>query len=52
MAKHLRHDFTARAGRHGLFDEVAGFVDGQPVAPEHADVLGLANEMWLMRDDD
>jgi len=52
MAKQLRHDLAARAGRHRLPDEIAGLVDKEAIAPEYADVFGLADKMRLVRDHD
>ena len=34
----------------GFFTKLPGPVDEQAVAPEHADVVGLADEMRLMRE--
>ena len=52
MAEDFGHDLAAGAGRHRLFDEVAGVVDEQAIAPQHADIFRLADEMRLVRDDD
>ena len=52
MADDLGHDLAAAAFCHRLRDEIARLVDIETIAPEDLHLLGLADEVRLMRQHD
>jgi hypothetical protein len=52
VAHDLGHDLSASACGHRLLHEVARFVDGEAIAPKDVHILGLSDEMGLVRQHD